>query len=155
MVRSGLKKYHPGKKEYFRPISESYLTGVFLINYGEPLYKHISKLKYFPNPLDITQQSGTQSISCCMQCVTRSELVKKKNEKMSQEVKKEPFAAFFIESSLQAFQYFQKPTWFYLLTTKDILMGKVCGKTFSNARCLNRSYRDRYLRSGEKRETQL
>ena len=29
MVRSGLKKYHPGKKEYFRPISESYLTGVF------------------------------------------------------------------------------------------------------------------------------
>ena len=29
MVQSGLKKYHPGKKEYFRPISESYLTGVF------------------------------------------------------------------------------------------------------------------------------
>ena len=49
---------------------------------------------------------------------------------MSQEVKKEPFAAFFIESSLQAFQYFQKPTWFYLLTTKDILMGKSMRQNF-------------------------
>ena len=27
---------------------------VLSINYGEPLNKHISKLKYFPNPLDIT-----------------------------------------------------------------------------------------------------
>ena len=34
--------------------------------------------------------------------VSRGASLSKKNEKMSQEVKKEPFAAFFIESSLQA-----------------------------------------------------
>ena len=116
----------------FRKLS----NGCFQINYGEPLYKLISKLKYFPNPLDITQQSGTQSISCCMWCVTRSELVNFGKFSMSQEVKKGPFAALIIESSLQVFlTYFQKPTWFYLLITKDSLMGKVWGKTFSDAKC--------------------
>ena len=70
MVRSGLKRV---LSTNFRKLS----NGCFLINYGEPLYKHISKLKYFPNPLDVTQQKGTQSISCCMWFVTRSELVKK------------------------------------------------------------------------------
>ena len=50
---------------------------------------------------------------------------------MSQEVKKGLFAALTIESSQNIFwTYFQKPTWFYLLTTKDNLMGKVWGKTF-------------------------
>ena len=50
---------------------------------------------------------------------------------MSQEVKKGPFAALIIESSLQVFlTYFQKPTWFYLLTTKDILMGKSMRQNF-------------------------
>ena len=34
---------------------------------------------------------------------------------------------------------------FYLLVTKDSLTGKVCGKTFSDANTLDRSYRDRYL----------
>ena len=62
--------------------------------------------------------------------VSRGASLSKKNEKMSQEVKKEPFAAFFIEGSLQAFQYFQKPSWFYLLTIKDILMGKSMRQNF-------------------------
>ena len=71
MVRSGLEKYHPRKKEYFWLISESRLTGFFLINYGEPLYKHTSKLKYFPSPLDITQFRNTNDFLL----LTRSELV--------------------------------------------------------------------------------
>ena len=67
-----------------------------------------------------------------MWCVTRSkqacQLLK---FLMSQEVKKGLFAALTIESSQKNFwTYFQKPTWFYLLTTNDNLMGKVWGKTF-------------------------
>ena len=50
---------------------------------------------------------------------------------MSQEVKKGPFAALIIASSQKKFlTYSQKPMWFYLLSTKDSLMGKVWGKTF-------------------------
>ena len=49
---------------------------------------------------------------------------------MSQEVKKGPFAALTIESSKNfILTYFQKPMWFYLLATKDRLLGKVWGKT--------------------------
>ena len=45
---------------------------------------------------------------------------------MSQEVKKGPFAALTFESSKNfVLTYFQKIMWFYLLVTKDSLLGKV------------------------------
>ena len=45
---------------------------------------------------------------------------------MSQEVKKGPFAALTFESSKNfILTYFQKLMWFYLLVTKDSLLGKV------------------------------
>ena len=69
MVWSGLEKYYPRKKEYFWPISENFLTHTHTIH----TYVHIQKLTYFPNPWDIKQFRIT--ISCCVQCVTRSELV--------------------------------------------------------------------------------
>ena len=130
MVRSGLEKYHPRKKEYFWLISESRLTGFFLINYGEPLYKHTSKLKYFPSPLDITQFRNTNDFLLHVVCYEgwACQLLK---VSMSQKVKKGPFAALIIESSLKvSWKYFQKPMWLYLLTTTDTLMDKVWGKTF-------------------------
>ena len=126
----GLEKYQPRKKEYFWLISESRLTGVFWINYGEPLYKHTSKLKYFPSPLDITQFRKTNDFLLLVVCYEERacQLLK---FSMSQEVKQEPFAALIIESSLKvSWKYFQKPIWLYLLTTKDTLMGEVWGKTF-------------------------
>ena len=44
---------------------------------------------------------------------------------MSQEVKKAPFAALTFESSKNFIStYFQKLMWFYLLVTKDSLLGK-------------------------------
>ena len=50
---------------------------------------------------------------------------------MSQEVKKGPFAALTFESSKNfILTYFQKLMWFYLLATKDSLLGKVWGETF-------------------------
>ena len=49
---------------------------------------------------------------------------------MSQEVKKGPLAALTFESSKNfILTYFQKLMWFYLLATKDRLLGKVWGKT--------------------------
>ena len=49
---------------------------------------------------------------------------------MSQEVKKGPLAALTFESSKNfILTYFQKLMWFYLLATKDSLLGKVWGKT--------------------------
>ena len=54
---------------------------------------------------------------------------------MSQEVKKGPFAALTFESSKNfMLRYFQKLMWFYLLVTKNSLLGKVWGKTFSDAK---------------------
>ena len=45
---------------------------------------------------------------------------------MSQKVKKGPFAALTFESSKNfMLRYFQKLMWFYLLVTKDSLLGKV------------------------------
>ena len=131
MVRSGLEKYHPRKKEYFWLISESCLTGVFWINYGEPLSKHSSKLKYFPSPLDITQFRNTNDFLLHVVCYEgrACQLLK---VSMSQKVEKGPFAALIIENSIKVSRkYFQKVMWPYLLTTKDSLMGKVWGKTFS------------------------
>ena len=66
---------------------------------------------------------------------------------MSQEVKKGPFAALTFESSKNfILTYFQKLMGFYLLVTKDSLLGKVLGKTFFPMRnALDRSYRDRLL----------
>ena len=50
---------------------------------------------------------------------------------MSQEVKKGPFAALTFESSKNfILTYFQKLMWFYLLVTKDSLLGQVWGKSF-------------------------
>ena len=50
---------------------------------------------------------------------------------MLQEVKKGPLAALTFES-FKSFilTYFQKLMWFYILATKDSLLGKVWGKTF-------------------------
>ena len=66
---------------------------------------------------------------------------------MSQEVKKGPFAALTFDSSKNfILRYFQKLMWFYLLVTKDSLLGKVWGETFFPMRnALDRSYRDRLL----------
>ena len=56
---------------------------------------------------------------------------------MSQEVKKGPLAALTFESSKNfILTYFQKLMWFYLLATKDSLLGKVWGKLFSDAKYL-------------------
>ena len=69
MVRLDLRNLtQERKKEYFWLISESCLTGVFWINYGEPLYKHSSKLKYFPSPLDITQFRNTNDFLLHVVC---------------------------------------------------------------------------------------
>ena len=67
---------------------------------------------------------------------------------MSQEVKKGPLAALTFESFKNfILTYFQKLIWFYLLATKDSLLGKVRGKTFFPMRnTLDRSYRDRLLK---------
>ena len=64
---------------------------------------------------------------------------------MSQEVKKGPFAALTFESSKNfILRYFQKLMWFYLLVTKDSLLGKVWGKNFFPMRiAMDHSYRDR------------
>ena len=50
----------------FRQLS----NGCFSTNCGESLKKHISKLKCFPNSLDITQFGNTNDL----RCVTNSEL---------------------------------------------------------------------------------
>ena len=94
------------------------------------LYKHTSKLKYFPSPLDITQFRNTNDFLLHVVCYEgwACQLLK---VSMSQKVKKGPFAALIIESSLKvSWKYFQKPMWLYLLTTTDTLMDKVWGKTF-------------------------
>ena len=45
---------------------------------------------------------------------------------MSQAFKKGPYAALTVEGSKNfILTYFQKPMWFYLLATKDRLLGKV------------------------------
>ena len=95
---------------------------LFSINYGEPL-NNISKLKYLPNPCDITQFKNPNllHIVCYEERANHREKFS-----MPQEVKNRPYAALIIESSQKKFiTYFQKPMWFYLLTPKDSLMGKV------------------------------
>ena len=64
---------------------------------------------------------------------------------MSQEVKKGPFAALTFESSKNfILTYFQKLMWFYLLVTKDNLLGKVWEKAFF--RC-EMPWTDRHLKT--------
>ena len=67
---------------------------------------------------------------------------------MSQEIKKGPLADLTFESSKNfILTYFQKLMWFYLLATKDSLLGKVWGKIFFPMQnTLDRSYRDRRLK---------
>ena len=48
---------------------------------------------------------------------------------MLQEVKKGPFAEWPIKAQKFILTYLDKLTWFYLLATKDHLLGKVWGKT--------------------------
>ena len=82
-----------------------------------------------------------QTISCCTQCVTRSELVNFWN------------FFFFLLWLLTAFKffltYFQKPMRFYLLPTKDSFMGKAWGKTVvgSVGRALHRYRRGHGFKS--------
>ena len=65
----------------------------------------------------------------------------------SQEVKKGPFAALTFESSKNfILRYFQKLMWFYLLVTKNSLLGKVWREKFFPLRnALDRSHRDSLL----------
>ena len=110
------------------------------------------KMKYFPNPLDITKFKNTNDFLLHLVCY-KERACQLMKFSMSQEVKKGPFAAFIIESSLKVFwTYIQKPVWFYLLTTKDNLMGKVLGKTFSDAKCPGPLLQRWLLKSGEKHE---
>ena len=98
----------------FRKLS----NGCFLINNGKPLNDQVLKLKYFPNPLYITTFRNTNDFLLHVMCYEERacQLLK---FSMSQEVKQGPFAALIIESSQKNFlTYFQKPMWFYLLTTK-------------------------------------
>ena len=133
MVRSGLEKYHPRKKKRvlltnFRKLSNGY----FLINYGEPLYQHILKNEILSKPLRYHKIQEYKRFLAAFSVLQGARLSTEMKFSMSQEVKKGPFAALIIESSLKVFwTYIQKPVWFYLLTTKDNLMGKVWGKTFS------------------------
>ena len=77
-----------------------------------------------------------QNIFCCTRCDTRTGLFNFWKFSMSQEVKKGPFVALTFESSKNfMLRYFQKLMWFYLLVTKDSLLGKVWGKLFSDAKC--------------------
>ena len=136
MVRSGLEKYYPRKKEYFWLISESCLiTGVFWINYGEPLYKHSSKLKYFPSPLYHAIQEYKRFLAACS--VLRGASLSTFKSFDVAKGRKRAFCSLIIENSIKVSRkYFQKLMWPYLLTTKDSLMGKVWGKTFSRCEML-------------------
>ena len=66
---------------------------------------------------------------------------------MSQEVKKGPFAALTIESSIKfILTYFHELMWFYFFATKDSLLGKFWRKNiFPMRNALDRSYKDRHL----------
>ena len=78
----------------------------------------------------ITQCRNTNDFLLHVVCIGER-ACKLLNFSMSQEVKKEPFAALIIASSQKKFlTYSQKPMWFYLLSTEDSLMGKVWVKTF-------------------------
>ena len=87
-----------------------------------------------------------QNIFCCMRCDTRTGLFNFWNFRCRKRSKK-GFAAMTFESSKNfILRYFQKLMWFYLLVTKDSLLGKVWGKTFFPMRnAQDRSYRDRHL----------
>ena len=82
----------------FRELS----NGCILIIYGEPLNKHISKLKYFPNLLDITQLRNTKDLVLHVVCYEERacQLLK---FSMSQEVKRGLLAALIIKSSQKSF----------------------------------------------------
>ena len=99
---------------------------LFSINYGEPL-NNISKLKYLPNPWEITQFKNPNllHVVCYEERANHREKFS-----MPQEVKNRPYAALIIESSQKKFlTYFQKPMWFYLLTPRDSLIVIVFGQS--------------------------
>ena len=79
----------------FRQLS----NGCFSTNYGESLKKHISKLKCFPNSLDITQFGNTNYL----RCVTNSELTNFWNFRCRKRSKTGSFATLIIESSRKQF----------------------------------------------------
>ena len=110
----------------FRKLS----NGFFLINYSEPLNKHISNLKCFPNPPYITQFRNTNDFFLHVAyCEERAcQLFESFDVARGQ---KRAFCSFdYWELSKMFVTYIKKPMWFYLLTTKDNLMDKVWGKTF-------------------------
>ena len=72
---------------------------------------------------DIPHSLKIQMIFCCMRCDTRTELFN--------------FWSFRCRKGSKNFiiTYFQKLMWFYLLATKDRLLGKFEGKLCSDAKC--------------------
>ena len=76
--------------------------GCFQINYGEPLNKHTSKLKCFPNPLDITKSRNANNFLPHAVCYEKRacQLLNFRSRK----VEKGPFAALIIESPQNYFK---------------------------------------------------
>ena len=79
----------------------------------------------------ISHNLGIQTISCCVWCVIRSKLVNFWKFRCRRRLKKGLLQLWLLRTLKKNFKFnFQKPMWFYLLTTNNSLMGKVWGKTF-------------------------
>ena len=89
--------------------------------------KHISKLKYSLNPLDITQFRNTSDFlragGVSMSTLVIFDVARRQKKGLLQLWLLRALRKIFWRIS-------RKPMRFYLLTTKDSLMGKVWGKTF-------------------------
>ena len=107
----------------FRKVS----NGCILINYGEPLIKHISKLKYFPNP----SRNKKRFLAACS-VLRRASFSTFEVFDVARGQKKGLLKLWLLRAfkKLYILTYFQKSMWFYSYTIKDSLMGKVWGKTF-------------------------
>ena len=130
MVRSGLEQYQPISERVLLTNFRKLSNECFEINHDEPLNKRISKLKCILYTLYIIHFKNTKYF--LLHAVWyKDRAIQLLKFSMSQEVKKGPFAALTFESSKNfILRYFQKLMWFYLLVTKDSLLGKVWGKTF-------------------------
>ena len=102
----------------------------------------------------ISYNLGTQTISCCMWCVTRSELVNFWNFRCRKRSKKRPFAALIIESTPNFFFWrISRNQWgFIYLLTEIVQWAKFEAKLFSDAKfpgpLLRRSPLKCFLESG-------
>ena len=99
----------------------------FEINYDEPLNKRISKLKDFLYALHITQSKNTKDF--LLHAVDTRPGFSNSTFEVFDVIRgqKKGLWKFLLFRALKNFfvMYFQKLMWFYLLATKDSLLGKV------------------------------